>query len=105
MIQRGITSILPDTDRGVAVVVRHVVWLVRMAAFWLAAVLPLLYVPLLALFPTSFSGMVKLFIVNGIALLVGHDHRTTRGSDNASGERVATSTTERDATPETSGAD
>lgn len=50
---------------------------VRAFAFWTAIALPLLYVPML------FTGVVwdhpfallSLFLLNGVALLLGHDHK------------------------------
>lgn len=61
-----------------AVVVRGFVTVVRGIAFWMAALLPLVYVPLLfvdlamAGIPIGMEAMLGLHVV---ALVVGHDYR------------------------------
>lgn len=50
---------------------------VHAAAFWIAVVLPFLYVPLLAAGPSSTATMNAFFALlgaNAVALLVGHPH-------------------------------
>ena len=72
-IERG-RRFLPDGSFGVATVVREVESLVRGAAFWVAALLPLSYVPLLHTVSISFAGFTKLLLVNVVALFVGHSY-------------------------------
>lgn len=56
---------------------------VRALAFWTAIALPLLYVPVLTTdvvweHPLA---LLALFLLNGAALLVGHEHRQPDGDD------------------------
>lgn len=51
---------------------------VRAVAFWVAALLPIVYLPVLLAgidSPTRLSVLVGLLALNAVALVVGHDHR------------------------------
>lgn len=79
----GGKRLLPDAPGLLSNLFREVISLVRGAAFWLAALLPLSYVPLLQTASVSFAGFTKLIVLNVVAVLVGHGY----GSDGDEDDR------------------
>lgn len=68
---------LPNWLGVAAPLIRGVAWSVRGVAFWTAALLPFLYVPLLLVDPARLSDVTvlgKLIVLNTVALLVGHGY-------------------------------
>lgn len=66
-------------------VLAEVVSLVRGAAFWIAALLPFSYVPLLQSASLTFAGFTKLLLVNVVAIVVGHSYRNDTEEDDGRG--------------------
>ena len=81
MSTEGGNRLLPDVFGLVTGLLREVVSLVRGAAFWLAALLPFSYLPLLGSASLSFAGFTKLLVLNVVAVLVGHGYRRDRQED------------------------
>lgn len=82
MSTEGGKTLLPDRYGVIRGAIGEVVDLVRGAAFWLAALLPLSYLPLLQAASLSFAGFTKLLVLNVVALVVGHSY----GSDGDDGD-------------------
>ena len=77
---------LPSGPGGVSTVLKRVRELVRGVAFWVAALLPLSYLPMLYTVSITFAAFTKLVILNVVALVVGHGYgaeRTDEGSRRA----------------------
>lgn len=72
---------LPNEPGGVSVVVKWVRGLVRGVAFWVAALLPLSYVPMLYSVSITFAAFTKLVLLNVVALVVGHGYGAERRDD------------------------
>jgi len=76
--ERPPTGTTRGRDRSLAAITDRLVGSVRAAAFWLAVVLPLAYLPVLATFE---GGTADFLLVGGLgalhvfALSLGHDHR------------------------------
>jgi hypothetical protein len=90
MSVEGSNRPLPGAARLVSRVGGAVVSLVRAAAFWIAALLPLSYIPLLGAASITFGGFTKLLVLNVLAVLIGHRHGSSaddRDGDGA-GEEV-----------------
>lgn len=69
---------LPSVSRPGLAAPRAVVSTVRAAAFWVAVVLPFLYVPLLVTgleAGATTTAFLALLVTNVVTLLVGHSHR------------------------------
>ena len=81
MSTEGGKRLLPDGYGVVRGAVAEVVGLVRGAAFWVAALLPLSYLPLLQAASLSFAGFTKLLVLNVVALVVGHSYRNDGGGN------------------------
>lgn len=77
----GGNQLLPGVTDAARRASREVVSLVRAAAFWIAALLPLSYLPLLAGASTSIGGVTKLVLLNVVAVLVGHGYRSSDDRD------------------------
>jgi hypothetical protein len=76
---RGNNSLLDFRDVA-APVIRGVARSVRGVAFWTAALLPFLYLPVLLADPALLSDVTllgKLIVLNTAALVVGHGYGTT----------------------------
>lgn len=83
-------NILLGPDGATSVLAR--LWVaVRGVAFWIAALLPLAYFPLLYLVPTNPASFVKLMIINGVALVVGHGYYDSGDGGDAQEETDETS--------------
>lgn len=72
---------LPSGPGGVSSVLKWVRGLVRGVAFWIAALLPLSYVPMLYSVSITFAAFTKLVLLNVVALVVGHGYGAERGDD------------------------
>lgn len=70
--------LLPNGPGGVSIVVNRVRELVRGVAFWVAALLPLSYVPMLYTVSITFAAFTKLVLLNVVALVVGHGYGADR---------------------------
>lgn len=75
-IARTVTDQLSAVLDAFAAVLRTLVDSVQFVAFWVATLLPVVYLPLLAMGvatknPTGFAGLLGL---NGVAFVLGHPH-------------------------------
>ena len=86
MSTEGGKSLLPNRYGVIRGAIGEVVDLVRGAAFWLAALLPLSYLPLLQAASLSFAGFTKLLVLNVVAVVVGHSY----GNDGDESDRNGT---------------
>ena len=64
------------TSRLVATIGAGLLTAVRGVAFWIAALLPLAYLPFLYLVPTNPAGFAKLLALNLVAVVVGHSYKS-----------------------------
>ena len=87
MSTEGGNRLLPGVPELVSGVVREAVSLVRGAAFWIAALLPFSYLPLLGSASVSFGGFTKLLALNVVAVLVGHGYRRDPDEEEGTGQR------------------
>lgn len=76
------TPVLPAESNSLSFLVTKSLALVRAVAFWVAALLPLCYLPLMYVAPTS---LVKLVALNGVAVLVGHGYGVGESSSGSEG--------------------
>lgn len=83
MSTEGGKRLLPGATGVVSGVIAEVVSLVRGVAFWIAALLPFSYVPLLQSASLTFAGFTKLLLVNVVAIVVGHSYRNDAEEDAA----------------------
>lgn len=86
MSTEGSNRLLPGATGLVSRVVGEVVSLVRGAAFWIAALLPFSYLPLLGSATVSFTGFTKLLLLNVVAVFVGHSYRNDAGERDGGGD-------------------
>jgi len=70
--------------------VRELWSLVRGAAFWVAALLPLSYLPMLHSLSLTLGGFTKLAVLNVVALVVGHGYGSDEEANGDGSADVAT---------------
>ncbi len=76
MFRDNLPSLHPG--RFVSTTIRSVEQFVQTVAFWTATILPIGYLPLLALGPSRFVSLPvlgQIVSINAIALLLGHGHQ------------------------------
>ncbi|MEF8786336.1 MAG: hypothetical protein V5A45_10420 [Haloarculaceae archaeon] len=88
MFRDNLPSLHPD--RFVSTTFNRIERLVQTVAFWTATILPVGYLPLLALGPSRFVSLPMLgqiVSINALALLLGHGYRNeSEDSEDADGE-------------------